>query len=193
MSVRSQESPSSSVVTSYLHGGGKLGVLVEVSCASDYVANTSDFKELIHELAMHIAASDPKFIRKEDVPTQVIEHEANTYRTQAAGKPPQMIERIVEGKINKFYEQACLYEQPFIKDQTISISQLIASRATKLGEDIAVRRFARFQAGGSASAITDGSDQHPDEGDETGVIANKPTGPKTGSGFAAAKPEMESE
>jgi elongation factor Ts len=187
-----QASPSSGGVTSYLHAGGKIGVLVEVSCESDFVARNDDFRELIHDIAMHIAATDPKFIRKEHVAPQVLEHERNTYRTQAAGagKPPHVIEQIVEGKTNKFYEQVCLYEQPFIKDQTISISQLIASRAGKLGEEIAVRRFARFKVEGSDNTIADDSDGRPEGDDETGVTANKPKGPKAGSGFAAAKPDL---
>ena len=142
-------------VTSYIHAGGKIGVLVEVNCESDFVARTDDFKELVHDIAMHIAASDPKFIRKEDVTPQAYEREKDIYRTQAAatGKPPQVVEKIVEGKMSKFYEEVCLYEQPFIKDQTISISQLIATKIGKLGENIAVRRFARFKVGDAGETI----------------------------------------
>jgi elongation factor Ts len=191
-SHKRQASPSSGGVSSYLHAGGKIGVLLEVRCESDFVARSDDFRELIHDIAMHIAATDPKFIRKEDVAPQVLEHQRNTYRTQAAGAgmPPHVIEQIVEGKTNKFYEKVCLYEQPFIKDQTTSISQLIASKAGKLGEEIVVRRFARFKVEASDSASTDDSDRHPEEGDETGVTANKPKGPTAGSGFAAAKPDL---
>ncbi len=136
-------------VASYIHAGGKIGVLVEVNCESDFVARTQDFKELVHDIAMHIAASDPKFIRKEDVTPEAYEREKDIYRAQAAatGKPPQVVEKIVEGKMGKFYEEVCLYEQPFIKDQTISISQLIASKIGKLSENISVRRFARFKVG----------------------------------------------
>ena len=142
-------------VTSYIHAGGKIGVLVEVNCESDFVARTDDFKELVHDIAMHIAASDPKFIRKEDVTPQAYEREKDIYRTQAAatGKPPQVVEKIVEGKMSKFYEEVCLYDQPFIKDQTISISQLIATKIGKLGENIAVRRFARFKVGDAGETI----------------------------------------
>jgi len=142
-------------VTSYIHAGGKIGVLVEVNCESDFVARTEDFKELVHDIAMHIAASDPKFVRKEDVSPEAYEREKDIYRSQAAatGKPPQVVEKIVEGKMGKFYEEVCLYEQPFIKDQTISIAQLIATKIGKLGENISVRRFARFKVGDAGETI----------------------------------------
>jgi len=145
-------------VAHYIHAGGKIGVLVEVNCESDFVARTDDFKELVHDIAMHIAASDPKFIRKEDVTPEAYEREKDIYRAQAkaTGKPDHVAEKIVEGKMSKFYEEVCLYEQPFIKDQTISVSQLIASKIGKLGENISVRRFARFKVGdqGETIAIT---------------------------------------
>ncbi|HKD91101.1 MAG TPA: translation elongation factor Ts [Terriglobales bacterium] len=142
-------------VASYIHAGGKIGVLVEINCESDFVARTDDFKELIKDIAMHIAASDPKFIRKEDVTPEAYEREKDIYRAQAAqtGKPANVIEKIVEGKMGKFYEEVCLYEQPFIKDQTISISQLIASKIGKLGENISVRRFGRFKVGDAGWTI----------------------------------------
>ena len=142
-------------VASYIHAGGKIGVLVEVNCESDFVARTDDFKELVHDIAMHIAASDPKFVRKEDVTPEAYEREKDIYRSQAAatGKPPQVVEKIVEGKMAKFYEEVCLYEQPFIKDQTMSISQLIAGKIGKLGENISVRRFARFKVGDAGETI----------------------------------------
>ena len=142
-------------VAQYIHAGGKIGVLVEVNCESDFVARTDDFKELVHDIAMHIAASDPKFVRKEDVTSEAYEREKDIYRAQAAatGKPPQVVEKIVEGKMSKFYEEVCLYEQPFIKDQTVSISQLIAAKIGKLGENISVRRFARFKVGDAGETI----------------------------------------
>jgi elongation factor Ts len=142
-------------VASYIHAGGKIGVLVEVNCESDFVARTDDFKELVHDIAMHIAASDPKFVRKEDVTPEAFEREKDIYRAQAAatGKPPQVVEKIVEGKMSKFYEEVCLYEQPFIKDQTVSISQLIATKIGKLGENISVRRFARFKVGDAGATV----------------------------------------
>jgi elongation factor Ts len=142
-------------VTSYIHAGGKIGVLLEVNCESDFVARTEDFRELVHDIAMHIAASDPRFIRKEDVTAEAFEREKDIYRTQAkaTGKPPNVVEKIVEGKMGKFYEEVCLYEQPFIKDQTVTVSQLIASKIGKLGENISVRRFARFKVGDLSETI----------------------------------------
>ena len=139
----------------YIHAGGKIGVLVEINCESDFVARTDDFKELVHDVAMHIAASDPKFVRKEDVTPEAFEREKDIYRAQAAasGKPPAIVEKMVVGKMEKFYEEVCLLEQPFIKDQTISISQLIAAKVGKLGENIAVRRFARFKVGDATATV----------------------------------------
>jgi len=145
-------------VASYIHAGGKIGVLVEINCESDFVARTEDFKELVHDIAMHIAASDPKYVRKEDVTPEAYEREKDIYRSQAiaSGKPANIAEKMVEGKMAKFYEEVCLLEQPFIKDQTVSIAQLIAAKIGKLGENIAVRRFARFKVGeaGETIAIT---------------------------------------
>jgi len=142
-------------VASYIHAGGTIGVLVEVNCESDFVARTEDFKELVHDIAMHIAASDPKFVRKEDVTPEAYEREKDIYRSQAAatGKPANVVEKIVEGKMGKFYEEVCLYDQPFIKDQGVTISQLIASKIGKLGENIAVRRFARFKVGDAGETV----------------------------------------
>jgi elongation factor Ts len=142
-------------VVSYIHAGGKIGVLVEVNCESDFVARTEQFKELTHDIAMHIAASDPKFIRKEDVTPEAFEKEKDIYRAQAAatGKPAPVIEKIVEGKMAKFYEEVCLLEQPFIKEQTITIGQLIATTIGKLGENISVKRFARFKVGDVGETI----------------------------------------
>jgi elongation factor Ts len=157
---------SEGAVASYIHAGGKIGVLVEVNCESDFVARTEDFKELVHDIAMHIAASDPRFVRKEDVTPEAFEREKDIYRAQAAvtGKPPQVVEKIVAGKMEKFYEEVCLLEQPFIKDQTINISQLIAAKIGKLGENIAVRRFARFKVGDLAATVAFTSTK-PDAGD----------------------------
>ncbi len=153
-------------VTSYIHAGGKIGVLVEVNCESDFVARTDDFKELVHDIAMHIAASDPKFIRKEDVTPEAFEREKDIYLAQAvaSGKPQNIAEKMVAGKMAKFYEEVCLLEQPFIKDQTISISQLIAAKIGKLGENISVRRFARFKVGDAGATIAS-TKIKPDEGE----------------------------
>jgi elongation factor Ts len=142
-------------VAQYIHAGGKIGVLVEVNCESDFVARTDDFKELVHDIAMHIAASDPKFIRKEDVTPEAYAREKEIYLAQAvaSGKPQNIAEKMVEGKMAKFYEEVCLYEQPFIKEQTQSISQLITTKIGKLGENISVRRFARFKVGDAGETI----------------------------------------
>ena len=145
-------------VASYIHAGGKIGVLVEVNCESDFVARTDDFKGLVHDIAMHIAASDPRFIRKEDVTPEAFEKEKDIYRAQAAqtGKPAPVIEKILEGKMGKFYEEVCLYEQPFVKENTITIDQLIKTKIAKLGENIGVARFIRFKVGDVAAAEAGG-------------------------------------
>jgi len=142
-------------VASYIHAGGKIGVLVEVNCESDFVARTDDFKQLVHDVAMHIAATDPRYIRKEDVTPEAFEKEKDIYRAQAAatGKPAAVVEKIVEGKMAKFYEEVCLLEQPFIKDQTMTVHQLIASVVGKLGENISVKRYARFKVGDVGETI----------------------------------------
>ncbi len=162
---KASRATSEGAVESYIHAGGKIGVLLEVNCESDFVARTEDFKELIHDIAMHIAASDPKFVRKEDVTPDAYEREKDIYRSQAAatGKPPQVVEKIVEGKMSKFYEEVCLYEQPFIKDQTVSIAQLIATKIGKLGENIAVRRFSRFKVGEAGATIATTKPTEPKE------------------------------
>jgi len=153
-------------VASYIHAGGKIGVLVEVNCESDFVARTDDFKELVHDIAMHIAASDPRYVRKEDVTPEAYAREKEIFLAQAiaSGKPAHIAEKMVAGKMEKFYEEVCLLEQPFIKDQTVNISQLIAAKIGKLGENIAVRRFARFKVG-EATATVAFTSAKPDEGD----------------------------
>src|SRR6202162_6052845 len=162
----------------YIHAGGKIGVLLEVNCESDFVARTEDFKELLHDISMHIAASDPKFVRREDVTPEAFEREKDIYRAQAAatGKPAPVVEKIVAGKMEKFYEEVCLLEQPFIKDQTINIMQLIAAKVGKLGENIAVRRFARFKVGDATATVAFTStkpDNPPDEGGEASAPVAK--------------------
>ena len=136
-------------VGTYIHAGGKIGVLLELNCESDFVARTDDFQELLRDIAMHIAAVDPRYVRKEDVTAADLEREKDVYRAQAAatGKPANIIEKMLEGKLSKFYEEVCLLEQPFIKEQTQTIAQIIATKVAKLGENISVRRFARFKVG----------------------------------------------
>jgi elongation factor Ts len=142
-------------VASYIHAGGKIGVLVEVNCESDFVARTDDFKDLLKDIAMHIAAADPKFVRKEDVTPEAFEREKEIYRAQASatGKPAPVVEKIVEGKMAKFFEEVCLLDQPFVKEPGITVHQLIASKIGKLGENISVRRFARFKVGDAGETI----------------------------------------
>ncbi len=146
---------SEGVVSSYIHAGGKIGVLLEVNCESDFVARTAEFQGLVHDIAMHIAAVDPRYVRKEDVTASDMEKEKDIYRAQAAatGKPAPVMEKIVEGKMGKFYEEVCLLEQPFIKEQSVTMTQLIATVIGKLGENISVRRFARFKVGDAAETI----------------------------------------
>ncbi len=136
-------------VGTYIHAGGKIGVLLELNCESDFVARTTDFQELLRDIAMHIAATDPRYVRKEDVTEADLAREKDIYRAQAlaTGKKPEFVEKIVEGKMSKFYEEVCLLEQPFIKEQSHTIAQIIAAKVAKLGENISVRRFARFKVG----------------------------------------------
>ena len=178
-------------VTSYIHAGGRIGVLLELICESDFVAQTDDFRELMHDIAMQIAATDPRFVRKEDVTPEAYEREKEIYRSQAesTGKPPAVVEKIVEGKMTRFYEDACLYEQPLIKDQTISVAHLIADKASKLGEDIAVRRFARFKVGEDVGRTVEDRRDYPQDEEASGVAVKKPKSPIMGSGSAAAKPD----
>lgn len=143
----------------YLHAGGKIGVLVEVNCETDFVARNEEFQQLVHDVAMQICATDPRFIRKEEVSPEVLEREREVLRSQAAatGKPEAVIARIVDGKLEKFYEDTCLYEQHFIKDLTGSstVRELIASKIAKFGENITVSRFARFKVGEAAKPAAD--------------------------------------
>src|SRR6266568_1121487 len=136
-------------VGTYIHAGGKIGVLVELNCESDFVARTDDFQELLRDVAMHIAATDPRFVSREEVTEADLEREKDIYRSQAiaSGKPANIVEKMLEGKLGKFYEEFCLLDQPFIKDQSQTIKQIIATKVGKLGENISVRRFARFKVG----------------------------------------------
>lgn len=144
------------VIGSYIHAGAQLGVLVEVNCESDFVARTEDFQSLVHDLGMQIAAADPGYIRREEVPAEVLEKEREIARDRAKteGKPEKVIERIVDGRIEKFYEEVCLLDQPFIKDNAMTITDLIRGKIAKLGENITVARFARFKVGDTAPKDT---------------------------------------
>jgi elongation factor Ts len=162
---KSSRATRQGLIGSYIHHGGQLGVLVEVNCESDFVARTDDFKELVHDLAMHIAAADPRFIRKEDVAADVLEKEKEIARARALGegKPEKVLDKIVEGRIQKFYEEVCLLDQPFVKDATLSVAQLVKTKIAKLGENIGVARFVRFKVGdvAAAEAGTDGAGPAP--------------------------------
>ena len=146
---RAGRATSNGVVGSYIHMGGKVGVLVEVNCETDFVARTDDFQTLVKELALHIAASDPRYVRREDVPADVLEKEKDIYRAQFAdsGKPPAVVEKIVEGKLGSYYSQVVLVDQPSVRDPNVTVSQLIAQASAKTGENITVSRFARFKVG----------------------------------------------
>jgi elongation factor Ts len=146
---KASRSTNDGSIASYIHAGGKIGVLLEINCESDFVARTDDFKELLHDVSMHIAAADPRYVRREDVTPEDFEREKEISRAQAAqtGKPANVVEKIVEGKMAKFYEEVCLLDQPFIKEQSVSVGQVIAQKIAKLGENITVRRFARFKVG----------------------------------------------
>lgn len=137
------------VVSSYIHAGGKIGVLLEVNCETDFVARTDGFQELVHDIAMHIAAADPRFVRREEVTAEVVAKEREIYREQAlaSGKPPQVVEKMVEGKVEKFYAEAVLLEQPFVKNPDQTIGQLVTEKVAQIGENIQVRRFVRYRLG----------------------------------------------
>jgi elongation factor Ts len=136
------------LIGSYVHNG-KIGVMVEVNCESDFVARNADFQTLVHDIAMHIAASDPRFISKEDVTEDVLAQEREVYKAQArlTGKPENVLDKIVEGRMSKYYSEACLLEQPFVKDPNISVRELIAAYIQKIGENIQIRRFMRYKVG----------------------------------------------
>ena len=159
-SKKSARSTKQGVIASYIHPGAQLGVMIEVNCESDFVARTDDFQELVHDLAMQIAAADPQFIRKEEVTQAALDKEKDIQRGRALGegKPEKMVDKIVEGRMNKYYEEVCLYEQPFIKENTTSIADVIKAKIAKLGENITVSRFVRFKVGDTVSADTTGSE-----------------------------------
>jgi elongation factor Ts len=137
----------------YVHAGGKIGVLVEVNCETDFVARTDEFQKLCHDLAMHVAALDPRFVRREQVTEDLLAREREIYAEQArnSGKPENIIEKMVTGKMEKFFEETCLYEQRFIKDETVTVRELIDQAVARMGEKVSVRRFVRFKVGETAS------------------------------------------
>ncbi len=146
---RSARVASEGMVGSYIHAGGKIGVLIEVNCETDFVARTPEFQTLVKDLAMQVAAANPRCVRREEVAAQTLEAERNIYRAQASGsgKPAAVVEKIVDGKMEKFFADTCLLEQPFIKEPQKSVGQWVTDAVSKIGENIVVRRFARFQLG----------------------------------------------
>jgi elongation factor Ts len=146
---KSGRATSQGLIGTYIHAGGQLGVMVEVNCESDFVARTDDFKGLVHDVAMHIAAADPAYLRQADVPAAVLEKEKEIARdrARAEGKPEKVLDRIVEGRIAKFYEESCLMDQPFVKEGTLTIDQLVKTKIAKLGENITISRYVRFKVG----------------------------------------------
>jgi elongation factor Ts len=151
---KSTRTTKQGVIGSYIHQGSQIGVLIEVNCESDFVARTGDFQELVHDLAMQVAAADPQFVRREDVPPAALEKEREIARARALaeGKPEKILDKIVEGRLAKYYEEVCLLEQPFIKENTTSIADVIKTKIAKLGENISVTRFVRFKVGDMARA-----------------------------------------
>jgi elongation factor Ts len=151
---KSSRAANEGTIGTYIHPGGKLGVLVELNCETDFVARTDDFQELVHDVAMHIAAADPQFIRKEDITAEALEKEKQVQRARALqeGKPEHVIEKIIEGRMGKFYEEICLLEQPFVKDGSVTIGELITAKIAKLGENITLSRMARFKIGEASSS-----------------------------------------
>ena len=146
---RAGRATAQGLIGSYIHMGGKIGVLVEVNCETDFVARTEAFQSLVKEVAMHIAAADPKWVRREDVPADAVEKEKSIYRAQmeGSGKPAHVLDKIVEGKLNSFYSQFVLLEQPSIRDPNVTVGQMIAEATAKTGENIAIGRFTRFRVG----------------------------------------------
>ncbi len=142
------------LVASYIHGGGKIGVLVEVNCETDFVARTGEFQTLVKDIAMQIAAANPLYLSREKVPGEVVNKERQILRVQAleSGKPEKVVDKIVEGRLEKFYSEVCLLEQPFIKDPDIAVKSLVDSAISRIGENISIKRFARFQLGETSDA-----------------------------------------
>lgn len=151
-SKKASREASDGLIGSYVHMG-KLGVLVEVNCETDFVAKTEDYQNLVKDIAMHIAAANPTYVRREDIPSEVIEREKSIYASQVENKPPQVVEKILEGKLEKFYSDSCLVDQVFVKDpdQKLKIKDLIIEKVAKLGENIVIKRFVRFQLGEKVS------------------------------------------
>jgi len=146
---KSGRATSEGLIGSYIHMGGKIGVLVELNCESDFVARTDDFQTLLKEIALQVAAASPQYVQREDVPAEILERERGIYRAQmeGSGKPPQVVEKIIEGKLGSFYEQVVLVDQPSIRDPKLTVGQMLQATIAKLGENIGVARFVRYRVG----------------------------------------------
>ena len=146
---RADKATSEGAVGSYIHAGGKVGVIVEVNCETDFVAKTDEFQSFVKDIAMHIAALNPLYVKREDVPQDVIDKERSIYKTQAleSGKPEKVVEKMVDGKVGKFFQEVCLLEQSFVKDPDRTVKELLTATIAKLGENISIKRFARFKVG----------------------------------------------
>ncbi len=166
---KAQREATEGLIGHYIHAGGKIGVVVEINCESDFVARTEDFQRLCHDVAMHVAALDPRYVRREQVTQQILDHEREIYREQAraTGKPEPVIEKIVNGKMEKFYEENCLYEQHFIKDESVTVGELVSQMIAKLGENISIRRFVRLKVGEASASSSSGPE------DATSVAAGR--------------------
>jgi elongation factor Ts len=149
---RAGRNTSQGAVGSYIHMGGKIGVLVEVNCESDFVARTEGFQQLVKEIAMHVAAADPRYVRREDVPAEILEKEKAIYRAQfeGSGKPAQVVEKIVEGKLGSYFSQSVLLDQPSVRDASLTVGEMVSQAIAKTGENVSIARFARFKLGESA-------------------------------------------
>ena len=163
---KAQRATSEGLVSCYIHAGGKIGVLVETNCESDFVARTEDFQRLCHDVAMHVAALDPQFLRREEITQEILDQKRRVYsdEAKASGKPEPVIEKIVNGKMEKFYEENCLLEQHFIKDEGITVKELVDQAIAKLGENISIRRFSRFKVGDTDGTGTTAGSPEPVQG-----------------------------
>jgi elongation factor Ts len=161
LAKRSSKATNEGVVDAYIHAGGRIGVMVEVNCETDFVSRNEQFRAFVHDVAIHIAAAAPLYVRREDVPASVLEHEMNIYKAQAAdtGKPEPIQQKMAEGRLDKFYKEVCLMEQPFVKDPDLTINDLLGEQVAKLGENIKISRFVRYVLGESASPEAQAEDR----------------------------------
>ncbi len=161
LAKRSAKATNEGIIDAYIHAGGRIGVLVEVNCETDFVSRTEQFRAFVHDVAIHIAAASPLYIRREDVPASVVDHEMGIYKAQAAdtGKPEQIQLKMAEGRIDKFYKEVCLMEQPFVKDPDITINELLGAQVAKLGENMKISRFTRYVLGETESTDAQAEDR----------------------------------